>query len=215
MAEVPAPLSLSDLIGARLADEPFVVPAGVQLHHVHESRFAANSFNPGAGRGRFHPFQDAAGQTVPCLYAATSIAGSYTETVFRAVGVRPCLQVPARRISKFSYALLTLQKELRLAHLCGDPLARLRLTRAALLDPGPAFYADTARWAQAIHAAYPALHGLAWVSRQHDATSCVMFFGDRVAASDFDVRSSIPFTDAAGAALIDRVAMRLGIVVLR
>ena len=208
-------MPLSDLIGARLADEPFVVPAGMQLHHVHESRFPANGFNPGAGRGRFHPFQEAAGRTVPCLYAATPIAGSYTETVFRSVGVRPCLQVPARRISKFSYALLTLQKELRLAHLCGDPLARLRLTRAALLDPGPAFYADTARWAQAIHAAYPALHGLAWVSRQHDATSCVMFFGDRVAASDFDVRSSIPFTDAAGAALIDRVAMRLGIVVLR
>ena len=215
MAEVRAPLPLSDLIGARLADEPFIVPAGMQLHHVHESRFPANSFNPGAGRGRFHPFQDAAGRTVPCLYAATSIAGSYTETVFRAVGVRPCLQVPARRISKFSYALLTPQKELRLAHLCGDPLARLRLTRAALLDPGPAFYADTARWAQAIHAAYPALHGLAWVSRQHDASSCLLFFGDRVASADLQVSSQIGFTDAAGVALTDRVAMRLGIVVLR
>ena len=215
MVEVPAPLPLSDLSGARLADEPFIVPVGMQLHHVHESRFPANSFNPGAGRGRFHPFQDAAGQTVPCLYAATSIAGSYTETVFRSVGLRPCRQVPARRLSRFGYALLTPRKELRLAHLCGDALARLRLTRAALLDPGPAFYADTVRWAQAIHAAYPTLHGLAWVSRQHDATRCLLFFGDRVSSADLQVSSQIGFTDAAGAALTDRVAMRLGIVVLR
>lgn len=153
MAEVPAPLLLSDMIGAKLGNEAFIVPAGMQVHHVYKSRFAANGFNPGAGRGRFHPFQDTSGRTVPRLCAATSIAGSYTETVFRSVGVRPCLQVAARRISRFSYALLTPRRELRLAHVSGDALARLRLTRAALREPGPALYAGTSRRARAIHAA--------------------------------------------------------------
>lgn len=214
MANVPPPLPRSELIRARLADDPYVLPAGMQLHHVHPSVFPANSFNPG-GCGRFHPFSDIAGNPVPCLYAADSIAGSYTETVFRSIGKKSCRQVPAKRLRQFSHALLAACKELHLAHLSGDTLARLHLTRAALLEPGPAFYADTVRWAKAVHAAYPGLHGLAWVSRQHDATTCFMLFGDRVASGDLQVMNTISLADAAGAALSDRVAMRLGIVVMR
>ena len=214
MASVPPPLSRSELIRARLADDPYVVPVEMHLHHVHPSIFSANSFNPG-GFGRFHPFNDTAGNPVPCLYAADSIAGSYTETVFRSIGETSCRQVPAKRLSQFSHALLAAGKELRLAHLSGDTLARLRLTRAALLEPGPAFYPDTARWAKSIHAASPGLQGLAWVSRQHDASTCIMLFGDRVASGDLQVMNSISLAEAAGAALSDRVAMRLGIVVVR
>jgi RES domain len=214
MASVPAPLPLSGLIAARLADAPYIVPAGMHLHHVHPSVFPANSFNPG-GHGRFHPFTNSAGTPVPCLYAADSIAGSYTETVFRSIGEHSCRQVAARRIRQFSHALLAAGKELRLAHLSGDALSRLGLTRAALLEPGPAYYPATVRWAQAIHATYPDLHGLAWVSRQHDATTCFMLYGDRVASGELQVLSTIRLADAAGAALTDRVAMRLGIVVMR
>lgn len=53
------------------------------------------------------------------------------------------------------------------------------------------------------------------MSRQHDASTWLLFFGDRVAPTDFAVSSQTGFTDAAGVALTDRVAMRLGIVVLR
>lgn len=214
MTSVPTPLPRLELIDARLAEQPYIVPAGMHLHHVHPSVFPANSFNPG-GCGRFHPFNDLAGNPVPCLYAADSISGSYTETVFRSIGEQSCRQVPARRIRQFSHALLAVGRQLQLAHLSGDMLARLRLTRAALLEPGPAFYRDTVRWAQAIHAAYPDLHGLAWVSRQHDASTCFMLFGDRVAPGDLEVTRTISLADAAGAALSDRVAMRLGIVVMR
>ena len=210
MASVPPP----ELIHARLADDPYVVPAGMHLHHVHPSVFPANSFNTG-GCGRFHPFSDTAGNPMPCLYAADSIAGSYIETVFRSIGEKSCTQVPAKRLRQFSHALLTARKELRLAHLSGDTLARLHITRTALLEPGPAYYADTVRWAKAIHAAYPALHGLAWISRQHDATTCFMLFGDRVASDDLQVTKTLSLADTAGAALSDRVAMRLGIVVMR
>ena len=214
MASVPAPLPLSGLIAARLADEPYIVPAGMRLHHVHPSVFPANSFNPG-GCGRFHPFTDSAGNPVACLYAADSIAGSYAETVFRAIGKQSCRQIPARRIRQFSHALLAAGRELRLAHLSGDALSRLGLCRAGLLEPGPACYPGTVRWARAMNAAYPGLHGLAWISRQHDATTCFMLFGDRVASGDLQVLNTIRLADAAGAALTDRVAMRLGIVVMR
>ena len=121
MASVPPPLPRSELIRARLADDPYVVPAGMHLHHVHPSVFPANSFSPG-GCGRFHPFSDTAGNPMPCLYAADSIAGSYIETVFRSIGEKSCTQVPAKRLRQFSHALLTARKELRLAHLSGDTL---------------------------------------------------------------------------------------------
>lgn len=214
MADVPAPPDAPTLVRARLAEEPYLVATGMRLHRVHDSRFAPDSFNPG-GCGRLHPFASAAGNPVPCLYAADSVAGSYTETVFRSIGQQSCMQVPARRMRQYSYSLLSAGKELRLAHLGGDALARLRLTRAALLEPGPGSYAGTVRWAQAIHAAYPKLHGLAWISRQHDASVCLMLFGDRVAPQDLQVLSTTRLADAAGAALTDRVAMRLGIAVMR
>jgi hypothetical protein len=144
MTKVPAPPDLSVLLGARLAEQPYVLAPGTRLHRVHESRFAPDSCNTG-GCGRFHPFADAAGNPVPCLYAADSVVGSYTETVFHAVGEQSCQQAPAKRLHRFSHSLLAAGKELRLAHLGGDMLARLRLTRAALLEPGPARYADTVR----------------------------------------------------------------------
>jgi hypothetical protein len=42
-----------------------------------------------------------------------------------------------------------------------------------------------------------------------------MLFGDRVAPQDLQLLSSLSLADAAGAALTDRVAMRLGIAVMR
>lgn len=122
MANVPAPPDASALVRARLAEEPYLVATRMRLHRVHDSRFAPDSFNPG-GCGRFHPFASAAGNPVPCLYAADSVAGSYTETVFRSIGQQSCMQVPARRMRQYSYSLLSAGKELRLAHPGGDALA--------------------------------------------------------------------------------------------
>lgn len=213
---VPPP-TLAAVQDARLDAMPMLLPGAQVLHHVYASRFAPDSFNPGFGLGRFHPFQNASGQTVPVYYAATSEEGSYCETLFRAVGdgLQACRRVSGKLLANYSHARVRLRRTLQLAHLSGNQLNQLGLTRAALLEPGPLHYEKTAAWAAMIHTAYPHLHGLAWISRQHDSSSCVMLFGDRVQPDQFDVLSTLDLASNAGQIRADCVAQNLGIVITR
>lgn len=213
---VPA-VSLADVQAAQLDAAPLVLSGAQVLHHVYNSSFPADSFNPGFGSGRFHPFKDGNGVLVPIYYAASSEEGSYCETLFRAVGDGriACRQVAGKLLANNSYARVRLRRSLAMAQLSGNQLLRLGITRAALLEPGPLHYADTAAWAAAIHATYPHLHGLAWTSRQHDASTCLMFFGDRVTGDDLDVLSTLDLATLAGRAQAELVAYGMGIVVTR
>ena len=47
--------------------------------------------------------------------------------------------------------------------------------------------AEAARWAEAIHHQYPEVEGLIWTSNQCDPDTAYLFFGDRVASTDFRV----------------------------
>lgn len=215
-ALVPA-ISIVDVRAARLEAAPLLLSGAQILHHVYNSSFPADSFNPGFGSGRFHPFKDASGALVPIYYAASSEEGSYCETLFRAVGDgrMACRQVAGKLLANNSYARVRLQRSLALANLSGNQLLRLGVTRAALLEPGPLHYADTAAWAAAIHTACPDLHGLAWTSRQHDASTCLMFFGDRVRSDDLEVLSTLDLATLAGRAQAELIAYGMGIVVTR
>lgn len=66
----------------------------------------------------------------------------------------------------------------------------MRLKRSQLIDVTPKWYQATAAWAQAIHAQYRDIEGLVWTSRQCDPNLAFLFFGDRVGAADFEVRST-------------------------
>lgn len=211
---VPAPAAPEVLREALMA-QPLHLSSKTLLHHIYPSEFTADSFNPGLGCGRFHPFLDVHGVAVPVYYVADSEEGSYCETLLRALGetqTQSCLRLPERRLERHSYAQLRVNSPLQLAHLCGNQLHRLGLTRAGLLEPGAAHYQQTAAWAQAIHAACPTLHGLAWVSRQHDASTCMMLFGDRVAVTQLQVLDSMPLASTTGRARGAQMATRLGVV---
>jgi hypothetical protein len=222
MPKVPVPPSHAALLAAQLGHTPYLVMPQQVLHHIYRTEYAPNSFNPGHGSGRFHPFLASDGQLVPVFYAANSEEGSYCETLFRAVDSgnnnhSSPRRTPGKRVAAHSHAQLALAATapLQLAHLSGNQLHRLGITRAALLEPGMPHYVQTAAWAGAIHAAYPALHGLAWISRQHDTSTCMMFFGDRVASSQLTVLRTLDLGSAAGRAQADAVGRRLSIMITR
>ena len=214
---VPAPPSAATLLAAQLDCSALHLLPSQILHHLHGVHFAADSFNPGLGSGRFHPFKDLLGNWVPTYYAADSEAGAYCETVFRALdpqGLSPSV-VPRKMLALQSYAQLQLRRPLQLAHLQGNTLRQLGVTRAALLEPGVLHYPASAAWAAAIHHHYPALHGLAWLSRQHDASHCYLFFGDRVQPSDLHILHTLELASPSGRMRADVVAHSLGIVISR
>ena len=63
---------------------------------------------------------------------------------------------------------------------------------------GLAAYAETVRWAEAIHRDLLGLDGLLWTSRQQDEAHAVLLFGTRVGRGDLDIVSTEPLDRGAG-----------------
>lgn len=152
--------------------------AGRRLFRVH-GRQAANEFNPGYGRGRFHPVRDGRREPIPTLYAADRIAGALSETVFRDVTASGG-RIHRADLESLRLSRLVLEADVRLVDLTGLALRRLGLTRGQLIEAPARCYRTTARWAEALHDACSFAHGLVWVSRQFDTAKAVVLFGDRV-----------------------------------
>ena len=152
-----------------------------RLFRVHGAS-PVNAFNPGYGRGRFHPLRDSRGESIPTLYAADEVDGALSESVFRDItgsgGHIHRADLDPLRLSR-----LLLEVDLRLVDLTGLALRRLGLTRVQLIEAPARFHGKTARWAEALHEACASAQGLTWVSRQLDTARAVVLFGDRVDAS--------------------------------
>lgn len=166
--------------------------AGRRLYRVHSEDYSPTAFNPGRGRpGRFHPIVDRDGMPIATLYAADRIDGALSETVFHSLvagGVILRAQLESRYISE-----IELTEDLAVANLTGHGLRRIGLNRTQLIEIGPAHYAATARWAEAVHHCDDDIAGLVWVSRQFDTSKALVAFGDRVGGKPF-VAKGVPRT---------------------
>lgn len=163
-------------------------PAGKPIYRVHDRRYAASTFNPGQGRGRFHPFSDLSGQPVPTLYGADTLDGALSESVFRSIPVRgPGRAIGRSHLFEACYSVLIPIRDLRLAALHGFGLGRLGVERLELIESDAAHYGETVLWASALHRLPARVDGLAWVSRQHDTSRAIILFGDRVLSEDLRI----------------------------
>jgi hypothetical protein len=155
--------------------------AGTQLRHFYSVAHAAGSFNPGRGAGRFHPIHAPRGAPIATLYAGATWEGAAMETIFRTMpSDRSPTAVPRALINRYGACLIEFRRDVLLLPLDGYNLRSLGLVRAQLLEPGPKHYPRTARWAEAIHGAFPRIEGLRWFSRQFDGARSFLFFGDRL-----------------------------------
>lgn len=173
---------------------------GEEVFRCHSVAFGATEFNPGLGRGRFHPFFDPWEQAVPTLYGAGSVDGALSETVFHSVPVRgPERRVRASTLAPLVISSFLVRRDLRLAQLHGYGLRRLGTTRPELLESEADAYGETVRWAAALYRAPHRVDGLVWVSRQHDTSLALVLFGDRVEREDLLVcKPTLPLAFGAG-----------------
>lgn len=172
-------------------EEP--LPGGTSLWRVfRHGKSAPTEFDSRDVTQRFRPVRSSSGSIVPVLYAATSCAGAYFETVFRSWNEDPppdrAYSIVPADLRGRSRARLVSRRDLRLAKLYGPGLTRLHVTRERLIVPsGENDYAQTARWGQWLWERPEAYDGLVWVSRRHDDAQSMLFFGDRVQPADFEV----------------------------
>nr|WP_244564592.1 RES domain-containing protein [Rhizobium sullae] len=163
------------------------------LHRTHAAAFRSSQFNPFLGQPtRFAPFADASGTCVPSLYAATGREAAAFESIFH--DIAPIARFKTVRLSTVqsrSVSRIAPNKDLAVAKLYSPDLKAWNIARMNLIETPKSTYQKTARWAQALHTAFPDIKGLIWTSRQCDPESCLILFGDRVRESDFDVLDCI------------------------
>ncbi len=188
--------------------------AGTLLYRVHPYRYRPDAFNPGTygDRGRFHPIRNASGRLVPTLYAADSIDGALSETVLHGVFAGDVIM--RSRLRGQCLTRLELMRDVPVADLSGHGLRRLGLTRGQLLDVGAPHYAETARWAEAIHWSSDSLQGMVWVSRQFDVAMALLAFGDRLRDRDLQCGMALPLDGARGYRLVQAAAAAAAITVV-
>ena len=175
---------------ARLTTPNIVIlPAGALVHRVHARNYGPDRFNPCQGAPtRFAPVHDAEGNCVPSLYAADTLEAAIYETIFHDIPVTARRKtVPRTLVQSRAHGRLQVRRNLQLASLRGPDLRRWRISRNSLITTSPSLYGDTTRWAAAIHHQFPDVDGLLWTSNQCDPDTAYLFFGDRVAAGDFDI----------------------------
>lgn len=156
--------------------------AGTVLHRVHRNQYEPAQFNPGtAGNARFSPIRNQSGDTIPTLYAGTTLQCALMETVFHDVPYSGALKtVNKSKLVDQVHSTVTLARQLQLVDLSTIALRKLGVQRNQLIDTEKDQYPNTRRWAEAIHAQCLEAQGLMWVSRQDDQSRAVVLFGDRV-----------------------------------
>lgn len=189
---------------------------GERIVRCHKSAFGATEYNPGFGRGRFHPFENDKGTGVPTVYGSSSLDGALSETVFHDLPIRgEGRSILRSSLKTMMVSVLSPLRDLKLVQLHGYGLRRLEISRAELIESGAGQYGQTAKWARALYACGDKIDGLVWVSRQHDTSLALVLFGDRVKRADLEVIDPpLPLYLNAGFVEVQRAAEQAGITVL-
>jgi len=113
-------------------------------------------------------------------------------------------------------SVLAPRHDLKLVQLHGFGLRRLKLSRTDLIESDSSQYERTAAWARALHGWNEEVHGLIWVSRQHDTSLALVLFGDRVSRGDLEViKAPLPLAKGVGLKKVIRAAELAGITILQ
>lgn len=198
-----------------------VLEKGQILFRCHDMKWTGKSFNPGRSLypgdygARFSPFSDAAGKLVSYLYAADSVQGALSETIFHdLIGHvrRGFLNITPWR--EWGLTRLKTERELTLVTLKTADLYRMGLSKETFILGDRLIYAQTRQWAKAMYDQNKDVDGYVWKSRQHDDSDAYILFGNRITTKDLSVLTATAglFASAEICHEIKTMARRLGII---
>jgi len=201
-----------------------------ELVRFHPPAYEGNAFNPNTGRkmadptagARFSPFPDLHGVNVPTTYAGSTTQASALESVFHDVPHVPDPPYPANKLRDFVLSRLRVRRPITILELVNPQLRQVTvpgraesLAEGELIHTKAAEYPGTRAWARYFHHSLPHLEGLAWRPRLGGEGLAYVFFGDRVAPTDFEiVESATPIDTGSGRELIDVIAGEAHIVII-
>lgn len=148
------------------------IAANTPWYRVYSATWGYDELNPGYGDARFSPIDDPeTGDRLPSMYLAATPAAALLETVFHDVHQRSARIIYERDLRGMLLAHVRTPVAARLADLRDPELARLSVSREALVTTASEHYPCTRRHAivaLAQRRGAHALHGLIWHSRQSE-----------------------------------------------
>src|SRR4051795_2305618 len=142
--------------------------AGTALYRIYDATWGYDEHNPGYGDGRFSPIDDpATADRLPSMYLAATPAAALLETVFHDVHQSSARIVYERDLRGKLLAHLRMPTAATLGDFRDPELARLGVTRAAVVSGPAEHYPCTRRLAVAALSQRRSrpLHGFIWHSR--------------------------------------------------
>ena len=191
-----------------------VLAGGTVVHRVHALGSSGNVFNPcRGGPSRFAPIQDAHGECVPSLYAATSMQAAIFETLLHDIPLEARRKtIPRSSVEARQHTALQLGRDLKLASLRAPALLKWRVA-SSLVWGLPKRYAASALWAKAIHDQFEDVEGLIWTSRRCDPDSAMLFFGGRTTEADLQIVSARDGADTSFLRDVRKAGEQAGVVI--
>lgn len=196
--------------------ESWLLRAGELQYRIGIDNRGATEFADCTGpTRRFGPWLGEHG-CVPVLYVGATIASVVMEVAFHDVDLS--VPEPKAFLSDLRLRRSTIAptRDLNLARLDDEALARLEIRRDQLIDTAPTTYAKTVKWAIAAHAHTSEFDGVIWHSRRHPASLVAVFFSDRVdRVRDIDVvEEPVPMLSGPGYEELLEIATDHGITVI-
>jgi len=209
----------SSSVAAPSAPQAFEVwrqPAGEVQYRICIDNRGATEFADCAGpTRRFGPWKTGK-DCVPVLYVGSTVASVVMEVAFHDVDLT--VPEPKAFLSDLRLRRSTIAptRDLKLARLDDDALARLGIKRDQLIDTPPHTYGRTVKWAKAAHASPEAFDGVIWHSRRHPSSRVSVWFADRVdRLKDVDVvEEPVPMLSGSGYEEALQIATDHGITII-
>ena len=165
-----------------------LLEAGALLDRLHHSDYRSAQFNPSdRGNARFSPIRNSVGEIIPTIYVAQSFECAVCEIILRcpdtpslpSAGIVEIVQ--PNDYANYRHSRVELTAELKLLDLTTGGQRRIGVNDNVLLAGPRSTYPSTRAWAEKIHATFPDVQGLYYLSYQYGPHFAAVLFGDRIA----------------------------------
>jgi hypothetical protein len=165
------------------------IPVGTELHRVHLEKYDGDQFNPSPNaNARFSSILDSTGDVIPTMYCASTFSGALMETVFHDVPYQEYFKLVYKsELVDRVHTTLTTNQPIKVVELSTKALRKLGVKPEHLVTSEKSNYEYSRSVAKEIFDKNPDIQGLKWVSRQDNTSIAFMLFGNRFAATPFNI----------------------------
>jgi RES domain len=188
----------------------------MRLWRAHSLDHPGDECNPTASVTRFTPVFTSGGRRLAYVYAGESEEVAIAETVLHDIPRRGAPAViPAAKLESMALSEVRLRRAVSVIDLTGLGLKRIDQTQEELIATLADEYPRTARVAQDLLDAIPAVEGILYPSNQFATGRCAVLYRRGRKRNPFERLQSLPLVAGRGREIVDLACDAAGVTVVQ